>query len=140
MIQIKNDLENLDWDELESVFQAVGWKKHTKDRLIKAFQASYYIAIAYDQNRVVGCGRVLSDGEMYACIYDVVIHPEYQGKGVGKAIMSNILSKLENISFVHLTATTGNESFYAKLGLKKHKTAMARSLNPQYATEYLEEV
>ncbi|SDV99883.1 Acetyltransferase (GNAT) domain-containing protein [Marininema mesophilum] len=137
MVQITNKLDNLNWNELESVFLSAGWKKHKKDLLIRVFLASSFVAIAYEEGKIVGCGRVLSDGEMYACVYDVVIHSEYQGKGIGKAIMSNILSELKDIPFVHLTATTGNELFYTKLGLKKHNTAMARSLNPEYTNEYL---
>jgi ribosomal protein S18 acetylase RimI-like enzyme len=138
LLSIVHVLDGVDWENLESIFKKVEWKNHTKDKLIKAFSNSEFVAIGYINNRIIVCGRVLTDGTFYAAIYDVVIDPDFQGQGYGKAIVQNLLSRLEHISFVHLTATTGNEEFYRKLGLQKHKTAMARSFNPEYVTEYLE--
>lgn len=135
---IKNNLEHIKWKQLSELFSEVGWNNHKVDRIVKAFENSQIVAIGYVDNIVVGCGRVLTDHEFYAAIYDVAIHPKFQGEGIGKAIVSNLLEHLEGISFVHLTATTGNEGFYRKLGLKKHKTAMGRYLNLSLEEEYLD--
>lgn len=135
---IKNDLEHINWEELSELFLAVGWKNHKVDRIFKAFENSQIVAIGYIDNKIVGCGRVLTDHEFYAAIYDVAIHPNFQGKGIGKVIVSNLLKHLNDISFVHLTATTGNEEFYRNLGLKNHKTAMGRYLSLSLEEEYLD--
>ncbi|MGP0689667.1 GNAT family N-acetyltransferase [Priestia aryabhattai] len=135
---IKNNLEHIKWEQLSELFLEVGWNNHKVDRIVKAFENSQIVAIGYIENKVIGCGRVLTDHEFYATIYDVAIHPEFQGKGIGKAIVSNLLEHLDNISFVHLTATTGNEEFYRNLELKKHKTAMGRYLNLSLEEEYLD--
>jgi ribosomal protein S18 acetylase RimI-like enzyme len=137
-LSIKNDCAQMDWDELAALFQAVGWIGHTKEKLKPAFLASQYISLAYIDDRLVGCGRAISDWIFYATIYDVVVHPNFQRQGIGKAIMTDLLHQLKEIPVVQLTATTGNEPFYYKLGLRKHKTAMARALRPGYAEEYLE--
>jgi hypothetical protein len=46
--------------------------------------------------------------------------------------MEYLLDKLTNVSCVHLIATTGNEEFYRKLGLKKIKTGMTANLSDVY--------
>lgn len=138
-VVIEHNLEKLDWDELEEIFQRVGWKSHTKEKLQKSFRESYSLSLAFAEGKVVGCGRAISDGVFYAAIYDVVIHPDYQGQSIGKMIVSDLMAALKDMPFVHLTSTTGNEPFYHKLGLRKHKTAMARYLDQEKANEYLED-
>jgi ribosomal protein S18 acetylase RimI-like enzyme len=80
----------------------------------------------------------MTDGVFNAAIYDVILHPEFQKQGIARQIMEYLLDKLSNISCVHLISTSGNEDFYKKLGLKRIKTGMARYLNPNLASEYLE--
>ncbi len=38
--------------------------------------------------------RAITDGEYHAVVYDVAVHPEYQGRGIGKELMSRMLSSL----------------------------------------------
>lgn len=134
---IKNNLEHIKWGQLSELFSEVSWNNHKVDRIVKAFENSQIVAIGYIDNTIFGCGRVLTDHEFYAAIYDVAIHPKFQGKGIGKAIVSNLLGHVDGISFVHLTATTGNEGFYRNFGLKNHKTAMGRYSNLSLEEEYL---
>lgn len=138
-VTITNSLAELSWDELECLFKAVEWDSFPKDKLQKAFTASYLVSLAYLDGKLIGCGRVVTDGIFYGAIYDVIVHPDYQGMGIGRKIMNNILAKTSDIFFIHLTATHGREEFYKKLGLKKHKTAMARYTHPDPAKEYLED-
>ncbi|MBI3534783.1 MAG: GNAT family N-acetyltransferase [Deltaproteobacteria bacterium] len=77
-----------------------------------------------DGGKLVGVGRMLSDGEMYSSIFDVVVDPENQGQGVGRLLMEALIEKAPN-TCIHLTSTFGNEMFYYKLGFRKHRTAMA---------------
>ncbi|MBY6037237.1 GNAT family N-acetyltransferase [Fictibacillus nanhaiensis] len=137
-VTITNDIKNIDWVELEALYKAVKWDGFPKEKLKKAYDSSYFVTLAYLDRQLIGCGRVVTDGVFYGAIYDVIVHPEFQGIGIGKKIMNDILSKVDDIFFIHLTATTGREGFYEKLGLRKHKTAMARYTHPDPAKEYLE--
>ncbi len=89
-------------------------------------------------NRVIGFGRATSDGAFHAAIHDVVVHSDYQGSGVGRLIIGDLLHNLRDVPCVHLVSTTGTEGFYRLAGLKKVKTSMARYLNPALEKEYLE--
>jgi aralkylamine N-acetyltransferase len=124
-----------DWiDETFDLFNMTELKRNNKMRLLKAIKARYAVVTAWNDNRLVGIGTVISDGVMYASIFDLVVHPEFQKNGVGKKIMEKLMESVPGTS-VHLTSTFGNEEFYKKLGFKKHKTAMAKYT---YKSEYLE--
>lgn len=116
------------------------WDGFPKHKLEKAFNASYLVSLAYLEGRLIGCGRVVSDGVFYGSIYDVIVHPDFQGMGIGKKVMKDILSQCSDVFFLQLTATHGRERFYEKLGLRKHKTAIGRYTHPAPAKEYLEEL
>jgi ribosomal protein S18 acetylase RimI-like enzyme len=95
-----------------------------KEMMNKAFAASFAFASVWDGDRLVAFGRMISDGYMYSAIFDVVVDPDYQKKGLGKQVMQSLMSKVPDSRFM-LTSTFGNEEFYKKLGFKHHKTGMA---------------
>ncbi|SFK93463.1 Acetyltransferase (GNAT) domain-containing protein [Paenibacillus sp. 1_12] len=134
---LQNDLSNVNWNEVDEILHLVGWTKRSSETTRKVFEASHLVAIATINNRIVGFGRAISDGVFNASVCDVVVHPEYQKLGIGRKIMENILVNLKEISCVQLIATTGNEDFYRKLGLKRVKTSMARYLSYTLDGEFL---
>jgi len=79
---------------------------------------------------LIGAGRAITDGVRYSVIFDVVLLPEYQGRGIGKQIMSFLTDRSKAMA-VLLHAVPGREGFYAKLGYRKMKTAMAKFPNPE---------
>ena len=70
-------------------------------------------------------GRAISDGEYQAAIYDLVILPEFQNKGVGSRILIELHKRLP-VENIILYSVPGKESFYEKLGYSKMLTAMAK--------------
>ncbi|MGE6206334.1 GNAT family N-acetyltransferase [Guptibacillus hwajinpoensis] len=138
MFEIQEDVFVEDLEEMKEVYQSVGWMKHTNDVIRQVFDASNIKVIVKFNNRIVGFGRAISDGIFNAAIYDIVVHKEFQNKGIAKQILSHILEQLKDVSCVHMISTTGNEEFYRKLGLRKVKTGMARYLNIDLHNEYLE--
>ncbi|MGG2087374.1 GNAT family N-acetyltransferase [Priestia aryabhattai] len=90
---------------MKEIYRSVGWKNHDEEKIKKIFQSSNVVAIAYDENKITGFGRSLSDGVFNAAIYDVVVDEHYQNKGIGKKIIENLLNQLKDISCVHLVQT-----------------------------------
>lgn len=123
--------------EMQEVYQSVGWNKHSLDVIEEIYRKSNIVCMVYVDGRVRGVGRALSDGVFNAAIYDVVIHREAHGQGLGKRVMDHLLDRLKGISCVHLIATTGNEEFYQKHGLLPMKTGMARYRSEVLENEYL---
>jgi len=71
---------------------------------------------------LVGMGRVIGDGMTTFQIADMAVHPKYQGKGIGKMIMSQLMNWLEEHatphSYVSLVADGDAKFLYEKFGFE----------------------
>jgi ribosomal protein S18 acetylase RimI-like enzyme len=137
-VKILNQIEPDTLDEIKDVYHSVGWVKHSNEVISKIFHRSDVVSLAVFEGLIVGVGRGLTDGVFNATIYDVVVHRDYQRKGIASLIMKDLLEQLKDVSCILLISTTGNEDFYRKHGMKRLKTGMARYLNPALEDEYLE--
>ncbi|MBU5210203.1 GNAT family N-acetyltransferase [Heyndrickxia oleronia] len=137
VLEIKNTIDDLKWEEIQEVYQSVGWNKHTIEIIQTVFKNSNEVCIIKTEGKIVGIGRALSDGVFNAAIYDIVVHRDFQKLGIAKEIIHYFIERFKNVSCVHLISTTGNEGFYEKMGFKKTKTGMARYLNSSLSNEYL---
>jgi ribosomal protein S18 acetylase RimI-like enzyme len=68
--------------------------------------------------RLIGFARATSDHAFNATLWDVVIHPDFQGKGLGKAMMEEMIRELRksDISNISLFADAHVVEFYNQLG------------------------
>jgi N-acetylglutamate synthase-like GNAT family acetyltransferase len=109
--------------EFKALFESSGWTSSIKisNAILKnAMEQSWYWVSAYDNGKVVGIGRLISDGALYALVSDLMIFPEYQGQGVGKTLLKMLKDKcLESgIQRVWLFAGPGKVGFYEKNGFE----------------------
>ncbi|MFB1082534.1 GNAT family N-acetyltransferase [Jeotgalibacillus sp. JSM ZJ347] len=138
MVLIKYDLEEQDISTIKEIYQSVGWMKHDEGTIRKVFEASTHHIFAFEESRMIGFSRALSDGIFNAAIYDVVVHKDFQGRGIARILVEELMVEFRTVSCVQLIATTGNEGFYKKLGFRKLKTGMARYIREELADAYLE--
>jgi len=108
-------------DELICVFKSVDWRKNPGN-IVESFKNSYYIT-AYDANKLIGFARAISDYCYYTNIFDVIVRPEYQKRGIGKRMMQLLREKFKGTYFF-LTYTEGNKTFYEKCGFEQNDRAM----------------
>jgi ribosomal protein S18 acetylase RimI-like enzyme len=112
----------LDLYELEELCNAVGWARRPIRKVRKAIQHSYLVVTMWEQRgvrrRLIGFSRATSDHAFNATIWDVVVHPDFQGRGLGKELMKQMIKKLrsEDISNVTLFADPHVVDFYKGLG------------------------
>ncbi len=113
---------NIDLYELEELCDAVGWSRRPLRKVKKAIQHSFLVVTMWEEQgarkRLIGFSRATSDHAFNATIWDVVVHPSFQGRGLGKALMQQLIKKLrsEDISNVTLFADPHVVSFYKNLG------------------------
>jgi ribosomal protein S18 acetylase RimI-like enzyme len=90
-----------------------------------ALKNNLYDVVALVDDEVVGMGRLVGDGVMYWYLQEIVVLPEYQGKGIGTAIVNKLLEYIAehtekgNFTSVGLTAAEGKEGFYERFGFSK---------------------
>jgi ribosomal protein S18 acetylase RimI-like enzyme len=129
-ITLDSSLDKIDWNEVSALFDLVGWGKRDTEKLRQAFSASSLVFAARVDGALAGFGRAMTDGQFYATLFDVIVKPEFQGMGIGTLIIKKLLSNLEGLRFVHLTAMPGKEGFYRRFGFEKQKTAMVLMDDP----------
>jgi len=108
-------------EEIMRVFESVSWNK-SSDNIVDAFHNSWYIT-AYENNKLIAFARAISDNHYYTSIFDVVVTPEYQKRGIAKEMMKRLIEKFRGTYFF-LTFTEGNRDFYAKCGFQDNASAM----------------
>ncbi|MEB3885430.1 GNAT family N-acetyltransferase [Lyngbya sp. CCY1209] len=113
---------DIDLYELEELCNAVGWSRRPLRKVKKAIQHSFLVVSMWqmrgNQRRLIGFARATSDHAFNATLWDVVVHPDFQSKGLGKALMRFIIKKLrsDDISNITLFADPHVVDFYRNLG------------------------
>jgi ribosomal protein S18 acetylase RimI-like enzyme len=120
-----SSLENVDWEELSRLYLAAPLGHENPSDLELAFSNSMFKCFVYDSGRLVAVGRALADGRDCSYIGGVAVHPDHQGIGLGKEIMTRLVTLSTEHNKVILYAAPGKEPFYRKLGFKRMATAMA---------------
>ena len=107
------------------LYQSVGWEAPDLDQITTALEHSYATFCAYDGERAIGMARLLGDGGMSFYIKDFAVRPEYQGKGVGRLLMTAIeeyiMSHIPNgwAVSLELISSKGREPFYERFGFEQ---------------------
>jgi GNAT superfamily N-acetyltransferase len=108
------------WD----LFQTTGWNLEydfSITDLARAIQNSWYAISIYHSDDLIGFGRIISDGVHHALIVDLIIHPDYQGKGLGSRLLERLVQKckVNKIRDIQLFAARDKFEFYEKSGFEK---------------------
>jgi ribosomal protein S18 acetylase RimI-like enzyme len=120
-----DDLSAVDWDELSALYRIAPLGNKAPADLALVFGNSMFRTFAYEQGHLVGAGRVLADGRDCAYLCDVAVHPDCQGRGLGREIIERLLARCRNHRKIILYAVPGKEGFYERLGFRRMTTAMA---------------
>lgn len=105
-------------EQVQKLFLSVDWiSGQYPDRLYKALLHSSTVLTAWDEDRLVGLVRVLDDSEMLAQIHYVLVHPDYQGKGIAGKMLERIREKYKDFFYLEvMPADKNNVPFYEKHG------------------------
>lgn len=120
MIVVKENINNV--DEFNLLYDAVGWGSYDISISSIALKNTFYSVSVYDNDMIIGFGRIIGDGICFLHIHDVMVLPEYQNKKIGAKIMKNLLNKIDEVKqknpdvLVYLGASLGKEMFYQKQG------------------------
>jgi len=111
----------VDVEQLQTLFNvAAFWAKNRRIEDLKvAIANSKPVITAWEQDQLVGFARATSDGVYRATIWDVVIHPDYRGVGLGRRLVQTVLSHphIANVERVYLM-TTHQQTFYERIGFQ----------------------
>ncbi len=107
------------WD----LFLTTGWNDEyhlSRGRLADVLNECWSVVSAYEGTRLVGFGRVVSDGILHAMIYDLIVDPAFQRKGIGSEILRRLVDSCRDakIPDIQLFCAQGKRAFYERHGFK----------------------
>ena len=127
MITIKENVKSI--DEFNYLYDAVGWGAYNNEVTKQLLDNTYYSVSIYDDEKIIGYGRLIGDTICFMYIHDVMVVPEYQGKKIGAMVMNKLLDKIKELKkanpdlLVYLGASKGKEGFYRKFGFISREEA-----------------
>jgi predicted GNAT family N-acyltransferase len=111
---------NPDPSQVVSLYADAGWLEHIGKRDFKEIidnTSKWFLALNNEQ-QVIGMARIMTDGTLYACIYDVIVLKSHRNRGVAKMLMNACLEYCDSkkIGRVHLWPTKSLVPYYRKFG------------------------
>ena len=123
----------VDWNELSELYRKAPLGEKSPKDLETVFGNSRFKCFVYAEGELVGVGRALADGLDCSYLADVAVHPDFQGRGLGKAIIRRLVELSDGHKKILLYANPGTEGFYRTLGFYRMNTAMAIWRNQEQA-------
>jgi GNAT superfamily N-acetyltransferase len=110
-----------DQGQYVTLFESTGWNEEyqmSADRLYESIRHSWYLVSSWDGDRLIGFGRAISDGILHALLVDIIILPEYKGKGIGSTVLTRLVERCReaHIPDIQLFCAKGQSGFYLKPG------------------------
>lgn len=126
-------IDTVDWDEMSELYRIAPLGIKSGDWLKTAYSNSMFKSFAFDGEKIIAAGRAVADGVDCSYLCDIVVHPSYQGSGLGKELIQRLVDLSRGHRKIILYAVPGREPFYAKFGFRRMNTAMAIFADPQRA-------
>lgn len=118
-IELKEDRE-ISIEKILELYKLNEWSSADKpNELYKGLQHSHSLISAWNKEELVGIGNAISDGYLVVYYPHLLIHPNYQGKGIGKMIMAKMQEKYGEFHMQILTADGESIKFYEKIGFER---------------------
>ena len=109
--------ETVSAKDLSDLREAVGWNR-MESEYSNPLMTSYYHIAVYEDDKMVGYIDSVSNGVTDAYIQDLMVHPDYQGKGVGTELMNKMIKYLKEkrIYIISVVFEERLKPFYDKFG------------------------
>ncbi len=110
---------NLTTEEIAELRHLVGWEGREK-RITRIIGSTFMTAACFEQDRLIGFVDVLSDGVEDALIRSLIVHPDYQRRGIALRLLKMVIkrTKAEKIKTINVLFEPELEPLYRKAGFR----------------------
>lgn len=136
-IEFTTDIGRIDMKRLAALYESVGFGT-AEDYAVppisleRLFGPGAYGFFALDGERLVGMARVLSDDVLCSWIAEMGVHPDWQGQGIGGALLDRINGRFKDTA-LYAEAFTDQEAFFVKRGIHPQSRVVACGRAPTKA-------
>ncbi|CEN27659.1 MULTISPECIES: GNAT family N-acetyltransferase [Pseudolactococcus] len=137
MITYEKTDTHVDYAEVTKIMHDVELTTMEVTQIERSFKNSQVLAFAFEEGKLVACGRALSDRVSQANIYNIAVEKRLQGKGIGRKIIQTLLDQLVG-QIVTLYTHPQTHNYYKKIGFSNLNTGFIK-LPSHEKTWYIEE-
>ncbi len=120
--------------------EKAGWMQFPPEEAECCVKNARMMICARDEGKAVGAARLLWDGGYVAFLSDVVVDPDYQGRGIGRALVEEVIRRMKadmkpgwKVKLT-LNCSKGKEPFYEKFGFRERPNENAGAAMDQWLT------
>jgi GNAT superfamily N-acetyltransferase len=111
--------KNISKAKLQDLFLSNKWDSgNYPDKLQKALKGSHHVVTAWDGDKLIGLMNALSDGIMNVFFLYLIVHPDYQKKGVGQKMVESMLREYKDYARKMVIAYDEALEFFQKCGFE----------------------
>lgn len=107
-------------EAFKTLYDSTGWGPISREAsyYASALAGSWCVRAAYDGGQLVGFARVISDGHLHAFITEMIVHPDFQRRGIGARLLASLLAACHEagIGDIQLFSARGKSGFYRRHG------------------------
>ena len=122
-------------EEFISLWESVWDGAPTFEQVTLGLQHTLFRVSVWDGDKVVAMARMIGDLGLDYYIKDVVVRPEYQGRGIGRRMINELLKFINDNGvpgteiFVELCAMPDKIPFYEKFGFSANEAQRLRIMH-----------
>ena len=121
---VYNNTHHFSKKELEDLFLSVEWTSgHFPEKLVIAMKNFETVYSAWDGEKLVGLVCAMDDGIMNAYVHYLLVHPDYQLKGIEKNLVERIKEHYKDYMRIVVIAYDAEMKFYEYCGFEKSDDA-----------------
>lgn len=125
MTIIYSNTHSFNQNDLEELFLSVNWESGKYPTKLAVAVKNYETVIsAWDGDKLVGLICAMDDGIMTAYIHYLLVNPEYQRQGIGKALLEKTKEIYKDYLRVLLLAYNNAVDFYRACGFTENKESV----------------
>ena len=112
--------DNIGTSEVVDLYAANNWSSADRpEELLAALRNSDSLVTARIRGKLVGLGNAISDGHLVVYYPHLLVHPDHQGQGIGRRIMSAMRQRYDSFHQQMLTADVDSTGFYERVGFER---------------------
>ena len=113
-----DDNPALDRDQVRDLFLALGWDSGNHPDELARGLANGLVHTAWRGDDLAGLIAAISDHHMVAYVTYMAVHPDCQGRGIGRELMARMLADCAHLKRVALICYDEAAGFYEKCGFR----------------------
>lgn len=104
--------------EVPNLRELVGWDGRHSDYPTLLERCNFWAGLRDEENKLIAFGYIAGMGLQHGYMEDIIVHPDFQKKGIGESLVRKLLQEAERLGLeiVTLTYDSKHTSFYTRGG------------------------